>query len=294
MYSTELIDDKSEIISYSVPNMPVRSCLSNQEDYPLLAVVNHWHNDFEFSYIKKGSMSYCVDGERCEITEGQMIFVNSARMHYGFWDKKCECEFICSIFHPSLLDNNLARKYLDRITNEKAPSFIILHPEVFREREIIELVLKLYENVIKSDDGFEFGIMSCIYEISQQLIKIIKAIPDAVQTDGRHLEAMHRMVGFIQQKYTEKIMLADIASAGFVSRSVCCEIFRKYLNKSPFEYLTEYRIFKSTELLSENNLTVTEIASLCGFGGASYFTETFRKTMSCTPTEYRQKKNIIK
>lgn len=102
------------------------------------------------------------------------------------------------------------------------------------------------------------------------------------------------MVGFIQQKYTEKIMLADIASAGLVSRSVCCEIFRKYLNKSPFEYLTEYRIFKSTELLSENNLTVTEIASLCGFGGASYFTETFRKTMRCTPTEYRQKKNIIK
>lgn len=288
--SIDLIEKKPERISYSVPNMPVRACLLRQEDYPLLSVVNHWHDDFEFSYVQKGSMNYYVDGECCEITEGQMIFVNSDRMHYGFWNKKCECEFISSIFHPSLLDKKLSQKYLDCITNEKAPSFIIFHSEVLREKKIIDLALKLYENVIQSDDGFEFGIMSCIYELSQQLLKMIKTTPDAVQANNKHLEAMRRMVGFIQQKYTEKIMLTDIASAGFVSRSVCYEIFRKYLNKSPLEYLTEYRIFKSMEYLSEKNLTVAEISSLCGFSGASYFTETFRKIMRCTPTEYRQKR----
>jgi AraC-like DNA-binding protein len=37
-------------------------------------------------------------------------------------------------------------------------------------------------------------------------------------------------------------------------------------------------------------LNVTEIAEQCGFGGASYFTETFRKIMGCIPTEYRSKR----
>jgi AraC-like DNA-binding protein len=55
-------------------------------------------------------------------------------------------------------------------------------------------------------------------------------------------------------------------------------------------YLTEYRIGKSAELLISSSLNVTEIAEQCGFGGASYFTETFRKIMGCTPTEYRSKR----
>ena len=85
------------------------------------------------------------------------------------------------------------------------------------------------------------------------------------------------MVGFIQQKYSSKIALQDIAAAGYVCRSSCCSIFKEYLNQTPNAYLTEYRISKSVELLANPDLSVTEIAMQCGFSGSSYFTETFRK-----------------
>ena len=83
MYSIELMDNKSEIIAYNVPDMPVKSCFSRQADFPMLSIANHWHSDFEFLYILKGKINYCVDGEKCTASEGQMIFVNSARLHYG-------------------------------------------------------------------------------------------------------------------------------------------------------------------------------------------------------------------
>jgi len=55
-------------------------------------------------------------------------------------------------------------------------------------------------------------------------------------------------------------------------------------------YLTEYRISKSIELLADSSRSMTEIAWKCGFSGSSYFTETFRKRLGCTPTEYREKR----
>ena len=80
------------------------------------------------------------------------------------------------------------------------------------------------------------------------------------------------------------------AAAGYVCRSSCCSIFKEYLNQTPNAYLTEYRISKSVELLANPDLSVTEIAMQCGFSGSSYFTETFRKAIGCTPSDYRMRK----
>ena len=50
------------------------------------------------------------------------------------------------------------------------------------------------------------------------------------------------MTGFIHQHFPERITLADIAAAGTMSRSQCCIVFREYVNRTPNEYLTDYRI----------------------------------------------------
>ena len=100
---------------------------------------------------------------------------------------------------------------------------------------------------------------------------------------------MHRMTGFIQRNYSEKISLNDIAEAGAICRSKCCKIFREFLGKTPVEYLTEYRISKSIELLNTTDMSITDIAVNCGFCGSSYYAETFMKLMKCTPSEYRKK-----
>lgn len=289
MHQIELLDNQSEVLSYNVHDMPVKLGRSSGRDSLIRTMVNHWHNDFEFTYISAGEMSYSVNGMPIRLSEGQMIFVNSARMHYNFWDKGENGDFICTIFHPSMLDKRWAEKYMDSIIGSNAPSYIVFRPEILREKRIIDMVLKLNETAEKQEDGYELRVMACIYEISLSLMEYMKAAPDKTPENNKKLEALHRMIGFVQQNYSEKISLADIAAAGFVSRTVCCEIFRKLAGRTPVEYLTEYRISRSTDLLSSGDMSITEIADACGYGGSSYFTETFRRIMGCTPTEFRQK-----
>ena len=100
---------------------------------------------------------------------------------------------------------------------------------------------------------------------------------------------LRQIISYIQQNYSAKVTLNDIAIAGNVCRSNCCKIFQKFLNQSPIGYLTEYRLEKSLFLLKTTNYTITEIALQCGFNSSSYFTETFRKELNCTPSDYRKK-----
>lgn len=291
MYSIELMDNNSEIIKYNVPNMLIKSCTSRQEDYPTLSVIDHWHTDFEFSYLKKGTMLYSVNGEQCELKEGDMIMVNSGQLHHGFWKNICECEFVCTIFHPSLLNENASKKYIDNICINSEPYYIFSRDNL-NDRIVISLIDEINDFAEHPFDGYELEIMSRLYRLIYLLSEHFKGSNFKECTDRKKLEAMHKMVGFIQRNYSEKISLNDIAEAGIVCRSICCSIFKQFLDKTPVEYLTEYRISKSLDMLHDARLNITEISFACGFSGSSYFTETFSKIMKCTPSEYRKKHEI--
>ena len=291
MYSAlELTDNKSEIIQYNVPNLPIKASHFSQEDYPSLSIVNHWHTEFEFIYVKNAPMWYSVNGEQCKLLPGQMIFVNSGQMHYGYWEKSSNWVYDCVLFPPTLATNPVTKDLLDAVIHH-APPYLILHPEIAAEKAIITDVCELFQCASVQQEGYTLLLFSCIYRICHALWNLTQNNTEPWEpNDSKRLEAMHKMVGFIQQKYGSKIALQDIAAAGYVCRSSCCSIFKEYLNQTPTAYLTEYRISKSIELLSNPDLSVTEIAMQCGFSGSSYFTETFRKAIGCTPSDYRMRK----
>lgn len=218
--------------------------------------------------------------------------VNSGQLHHGFWKNICDCEFVCTIFHPSLLNENASKKYIDNICINSEP-YCIFSGDNLNDRIVISFIDEINDCAEHPFDGYELEIMSRLYRLIYLLSERFKGRNFKECTDRKKLEAMHKMVGFIQHNYSEKISLNDIAEAGIVCRSTCCSIFKQFLDKTPVEYLTEYRISKSLDMLHDARLNITEISFACGFSGASYFTETFSKIMKCTPSEYRKKHGML-
>lgn len=52
----------------------------------------------------------------------------------------------------------------------------------------------------------------------------------------------------------------------------------------------ESRLLYASELLRETDLSVSEIAEMCGYESDSYFMRQFKQHRGCTPTDYRRKK----
>ena len=280
-------EDNSESVNYTAGSLPIRSVMSVQEDYPTLSVPNHWHNDLEFSYVTKGHMKYSVNGEIVELNEGDMIFVNSAQLHYGFWEKKETCEFLCVLFGLELL-SSVPDSVISKLIGNGSPSYIIFRSSDIKDKTVIDKLTRLNSVCEQQKDGYELSAVTLCYETAVSLFERCTGAVGEPPENSRRLSELHAMIGFIQGHYNEKLSLEDISASGQVCRSKCFELFKEFIGKTPVDYLNEYRISKSIDLLKSSDMNVTEIAVRCGFGNSSYFAEVFRKYLRCSPKEFQK------
>lgn len=95
---------------------------------------------------------------------------------------------------------------------------------------------------------------------------------------------------FIDNNYQNQDLNIDrIAKAVYINSSYLRSIFKKELNLTVIEYLTNIRMQKAKELLQRGNLKHTEISKMIGYREASYFSKSFKKHFGVTPSEYENR-----
>ncbi len=100
---------------------------------------------------------------------------------------------------------------------------------------------------------------------------------------------INRAVEYVRNNYFNVVRVGDIAKYVCVDRTYLYELFRRYLNVSPQEYLMNYRMTRAAELLTNTELTLEEIALSCGYQSAYSFGKVFKAKRGITPAKYRAK-----
>ncbi|AZQ10206.1 AraC family transcriptional regulator [Shewanella khirikhana] len=81
--------------------------------------------------------------------------------------------------------------------------------------------------------------------------------------------------------------LQSLANDIGMSRAAFASRFSAMVGRPMFDYLTQLRMQKAQELLTESLLTIDEIAERVGYGSERAFTLTFKKHTGTTPTRFR-------
>lgn len=285
-----VMQDGSEQIHYRDPSIPIYVSLGDLRTFPNMAALCHWHEDVELLMPLRGYLTYNVNGTNVTVLEGNAIFVNARHMHYGFSADGTDCEYICITFRPQLLCANeeIQNRYVLPILTNPHFSHMILHKSIPEHRPLLSSICRIEAFYRERMPGFELQELSTLFSLWQGIYQLVEAhIGEDVSTDINVL-IQKQMLEFIRTHYQERITLDAIATAGGVCRTKCCQIFKKYLNRTPNDYLNSFRLEKGMELLKSTNMTITEIADACGFTSASYFTEMFTKQKGCPPKVYRK------
>lgn len=93
---------------------------------------------------------------------------------------------------------------------------------------------------------------------------------------------------FIREHALEGIDVADVVRHVPLSRRVLESRFKKILGRSPHEELTRLKLERIKELLSETDLSLSEIARRTGFEHDEYMCVFFRKLEGMPPGQFRQ------
>lgn len=290
MFPSTIFEDKSTRINYNFPDFPVYVKSNNNletynKDY---AAYLHWHPDIELSYTVRGVHDIFINGEYVHVAEGECIFINSHRMHYGSSLKQNECIFHIATIHPSLFTNSsdAIKSYINQRFSISNIDYIIFSVSIPWQEKIINGFLDLIAEADK-DNPSVFKLLTKASAICADICENITPVKSSINETHMQLEFL-KMVDYIHNNYHQKLTIDMIASSGASSLSKCHRLFRYFSNQSPSTYLLHYRISKSIELLRNTELSVTQIALSCGFATTSYFINAFKQQMNITPLQYRK------
>ena len=111
------------------------------------------------------------------------------------------------------------------------------------------------------------------------------------ETPPVHTSALvKRALAYMERNYQHPVSRWQVAEAVNVSEDYLSRVFSRELDLSPWDFLSRYRIHQACRLLVGTNESIRTIAVRVGFNDQAYFSRVFRKTMACTPQEYRQRK----
>jgi transcriptional regulator GlxA family with amidase domain len=105
------------------------------------------------------------------------------------------------------------------------------------------------------------------------------------ETNRRLLRARDAM----DRMYAQPLDVPALARIACVSEAHFIRTFRATFGETPHRYLQRRRVERSMFLLSETELSVTDICFDIGFGSLGTFSRTFREIMGETPSAYRER-----
>lgn len=110
----------------------------------------------------------------------------------------------------------------------------------------------------------------------------------AAASGGLSAYRLRRAKDFIEAHLERDFSLAELAEAAGFSRFHFARAFRRSTGVTPRAYVTQRRVIRAKELLTNGDLPIVEVSLRLGFKSQSHFTTLFRKFTAHTPKSFRE------
>ncbi len=240
----------------------------------------HWHDEYEFIYVKKGNCLCMVNGDSFTVGEGDAILISAGELHtvapYGGG------EFFAAVIHPYMCGAECSNLFSGNITF----NHLFSHKNQ-AESFVIEELLELYDVFMAKNYAYELKLKSKICSLFSLLFEL-GLYGDTAGKHSRNMGVFEDLIEYIHSNYSEDITLDRLAEISNYSKPYVIKLFKENAGKTPFDYINRYRVYKAQEMLINTEKSIIEIALECGFCNIGYFNKLFKRYLGATPGSFRK------
>lgn len=110
------------------------------------------------------------------------------------------------------------------------------------------------------------------------------------ETEAVYSEKLRDALRYIDGHVRENLSLNQVAGAMFISPTYLCQLFRREMNTTFTQYLTEKKIAIACELLKDPGASIEDVAKAVGYSDYFYFHRVFKKVVGQGPGRYRRQR----
>lgn len=130
------------------------------------------------------------------------------------------------------------------------------------------------------------------YALRMMLIGINEQLKFAEKSEKSNVPHYKELKKLREKIYSEPVLrwnIDEICNRLNMSRTYFHRIYFSAFGVTCLQDVINSRLSFAEEILINSDLSVSEIAEKCGYESDSYFMRQFKKTIGCTPSEYRRR-----
>ena len=242
------------------------------------------HRQHELLLLLKGEVSYIIEGETYNVTEGDMIFVAPNEIHTLKINGDMPYERIVLLFDMQVLDG-LMRELnveLGAFSYDGKNRFHVIGKELVNEYGLDRLLL----DILSYDDNDKYKrllIMSKLIKFVVRIDKMVEKNKDNFVLPSSRDRLITAATEYIDKHICEPIRLDRMADELYVSKSTLCHKFSSVMNMTVTGYASLKKMRYATELLREG-YSAAEVAAMVGYDNYTSFFYNYKKTLGMSPT----------
>ena len=243
----------------------------------------HHHDTYElFFNLTEKLHGYFGDGENVLFDESMLIIVPPEYKHRFF--EKSWVNSLSFKFSMSKAASKSKLKIYEKFSRICTAPYMA----VKCDEKMVESLLLLKKAIINRNpmlvSARMYETIAHVLGSSEQMLNSHSALtPDSNQS------RTHKVHTMIENYYAPDISLNDIADSLNISNRQLIRIVKQHYGCTFREQITRLRMDTAYHLLSETDMSITEISTRIGYNSSNSFSQVFKKFFGVSPSEFRKK-----
>ncbi len=262
----------------------------------------HAHEHLQLCYLMSGSCLHWAVGKQYVLTKGDLFSIPPFQEHRlapreGMDFTMIQVDFMPQAINESFRDLARMQTFVDfayirpLLSEEDLVPKMAFPPAI--QSEVEHLLGSLLREWEEREEGYRLAIKADLLKL---LVITGRQYTRYARTQSRrerqqvalHREAFYQAIAYMETHYHEELHLEAVAAKALMAPSYFSNMLRLVRGKSYIELLAAIRIQAAMELLTDTDLSVTEIAARVGYNHISHFNRTFKKHTGVTPGDFRR------
>ena len=196
------------------------------------------------------------------------------------------------IFSSSIIEQNMDKfdaEVFDMFYIQSKSRAIVFGSDHLVHLQLSSLISVCCEEYSTRDVCYKLPIRANIYLIMATLLRFYCGSKNELDRMIYHnVLRLRPVMDYINERFKDKIYVEKLAEMINVSPDYFTKMFKESIGKTPIDYINAMRINYSMDLLTNTEMSMSDIADIIGFCNPNYFHKIFKQYMGTSPLGYRK------